>query len=175
MSTCKADSTCKLRSSTCITMMSKMSMMRIMRIMKISRATLWAGVCPVITILMTTSSTCTNRRSTARLHVSTSPPSMSTTWEAVRTGGGQSECAQHVETKSGCERAAEVRSLGGNLHTSFAACFLRLAGSEVAFFLQFEFLSRHCGEKLGGLIDLLTSLSLSLLVTARFTRSLGFT
>ena len=35
VSTCKADSTCKLRSSTCITMMSKMSMMRIM---KISRA-----------------------------------------------------------------------------------------------------------------------------------------
>ena len=114
------------------------------------------------------SSTLTSSRSTALLHLPTSPPSMSATWAAVRTGGGHPECdAQQVEGKCGCVSAALARLLVGKLHTSTAVALLQ----------NLEFFSRHCGEKLWGLIDWLPSLSLLLLVLVRplLTRSLGLT
>ena len=140
---------------------------------------LWPGTsqpevstCKAPSTCLFLSSTCTSSRSTALLHLPASDPSMSATWAAVRTGGGQPELLQQVEGKSGWERAAEVRLLAGKLHTCSPAC----SGLPDVAFLQ-EFFSRHCGEKLLGLIDLLTSLmSLRLLlVTPRVTRSLGLT
>lgn len=126
------------------------------------------STCKAASTCLFLSSTCTRRRSTALLHLPASDPSMSATWAAVRTGGGQPDRLQHAEGKFGWERAAEARLVTGKPHTSCPAC----SGLPVA--LLQEFFSRHCGEKLEELIDL-PSLSLLVLVTPRLTRSLGLT